>query len=125
MIVFALFLVVPLSVVAFEPEVQKDFHDLEALYEILFKNYAIKIRNDILEDLKNGNIETGTEINESKLKEDFIKIESKFEKLFFDFKKEMKKDFLMKKDINMKEIKMAIDYVKYLKEEQKMYEYNE
>ena len=125
MIVFALFLVVPLSVVAFEPEVKEDFVELEALYEILFKNYAIKIRNDIIEDLKNGKLETGTEIDESKLKEDFIKIESKFEKLFFDFKKEMKKDFLMKKDINMKEIKMAIDYVKYLKEEQKLYEYNE
>jgi len=117
MIVFALFLVVPFSVVAFEPEVKEDFREVEALYEILFKDYAIKLRKDIIEDLKNGNTKTETAINESKLKEDFINIESHFEKLFFDFKNEMKKDFLMKKEINMKEIKMAIEYVNQLKEE--------
>ena len=120
MIVFALFLVFPLSVVAFEPEVKEDFREVEALYEILLKDYAIKSRKDIVEDLKNGNTEnteTETEITESKLKEDFMNIESKFEKLFFDFKNEMKKD--LENQINMKEIKMAIEYVNHLKEEQK------
>ena len=115
MIVFALFLVVPLSVVAFGPEVKEDFREVESLYETLFQDFAIKLRNDIVDDLKNDNMAIETEISESKLKDDFIKIESTFEKLFFDFKNEMKKDFENQiKEIIMKEIKMVIEHVKHL-----------
>ena len=118
MIVFAVFLVIPLSVVAFTPEVKKDFREVEALYEILFKDFTILLRNGIVDDLKNCHREIETEISESKLKDDFVKLESAFEKLFFDFKNEMKKD--LENQIDMKEIKMAIEYVNQLKEEKKM-----
>ena len=118
MIVFALFLVIPLSVVGFTPEVKKDFREVEALYEILFKDFTILLRNGIVDDLKNCHREIETEISESKLKDDFVKLESAFEKLFFDFKNEMKKD--LENQIDMKEIKMAIEYVNQLKEKKKM-----
>ena len=80
MIVFAVFLVIPLSVVAFTPEVKKDFREVEALYEILFKDFTILLRNGIVDDLKNCHREIETEISESKLKDDFVKLESAFEK---------------------------------------------
>ena len=118
MIVFAVFLVIPLSVVAFTPEVKKDFREVEALYEILFKDFTILLRNGIVDDLKNCHREIETEISESKLKDDFVKLESAFEKLFFDFKNEMKKE--LENQIDMNEIKMAIEYVNQLKEEKKM-----
>ena len=118
MIVFAVFLVIPLSVVAFSPEVKQDFETVEALYETLFKDFTILLRNGIVDDLKKCNREIETEVTESKLKDDFVKLESAFEKLFFDFKNEMKKD--LENQIDMKEIKMAIEYVNQLKEEKKM-----
>jgi len=118
MIVFAVLLVIPLSVVAFTPEVKQDFKTVEALYETLFKDFTILLRNGIVDDLKKCNREIETEVSESKLKDDFVKLESAFEKLFFDFKNEMKKD--LENQIDMKEIKMAIEYVNQLKEEEKM-----
>jgi len=118
MIVFAVLLVIPLSVVAFTPEVKQDFKTVEALYETLFKDFTILLRNGIVDDLKKCNREIETEVSESKLKDDFVKLESAFEKLFFDFKNEMKKD--LENQIDMKEIKMAIEYVNQLKEEKKM-----
>merc|ERR1712234_41876 len=118
MIVFGVLLVIPLSVVAFTPEVKKDFREVEALYEILFKDFTILLRNSIVDDLKTCHREIETEVSESKLKDDFVKLESAFEKLFFDFKNEMKKD--LENQIDMKEIKMAIGYVNQLKEEEKM-----
>merc|ERR1711872_1171259 len=118
MIVFAVLLVIPLSVVAFTPEVKQDFKTVEALYETLFKDFTILLRNGIVDDLKKCNREIETEVTESKLKDDFVKLESAFEKLFFDFKNEMKKE--LENQIDMKEIKMAIEYVNQLKEEKKM-----
>merc|ERR1712240_409504 len=118
MIVFAVLLVVPLSVVAFTPEVKQDFKTVEALYETLFKDFTILLRNGIVDDLKKCNREIETEVSESTLKDDFVKLESAFEKLFFDFKNEMKKD--LENQIDMKEIKMAIEYVDQLKVEKKM-----
>merc|ERR1712240_310548 len=118
MIVFAVLLVIPLSVVAFTPEVKQDFKTVEALYETLFKDFTILLRNGIVDDLKKCNREIEIEVSESTLKDDFVKLESAFEKLFFDFKNEMKKDF--ENQIDMKEIKMAIEYVNQLKEDKKM-----
>ena len=107
MIVFALFLIVPSSVMGFESEVTQDFHQVESMYKTLFKNFEIKLRKEIVKYLKNNNMEIETEMRESKLGDDFIKLESAFEKIFLDFKHELKKD--LENQMNMKEIKMELE----------------